>query len=370
MSFSVGIVGLPNVGKSTLFKALTKNKVDIASYPFTTINPNVGVVAVPDERLKKIAEAIKPEKITPTIIDFIDIAGLVRGAHKGEGLGNQFLAHIRNCDLILEVVRDFKGEEVEHVEGEINPQKDIETIGTELLMKDLETVENLLKKIEKDLKFGDKKILKKGELFRKIQQPLSQGKLISTLSLSKEEKKEIKEFQFLTLKPIVYVLNVDENYKKESVQNLLPHLLTINLKLEEEISELSSEEKEELGIKSQLDPPPSFKERVEPNELLEKRWGVDRLILTCYNTLELITFYTIAGGKEARAWTLKKGDTVLEAAELVHSDFAEKFIRAEVADWKMLLKIRSWQKAKELGQIKTAGKDYLVQDQDIIEFKI
>lgn len=347
MSFSVGIVGLPNVGKSTLFKALTKKQVDIASYPFTTIDPNVGVVAVPDERLKKIAEAIKPEKITPTIIDFIDIAGLVRGAHKGEGLGNQFLSHIRNCDLILEVVRDFKGEEVEHVEGEINPQKDIETIGTELLMKDLETVENLLKKIEKDLKLGDKKILKRGELFRKIQQPLSQGKLISTLSLSKEEKKEIGEFQFLTLKPIVYILNIDENYKEKSIQNLLPHL-AIDLKTEEEISELSESEAKELELKS----------------------GVDQLILTCYNTLELITFYTVAGGKEVRAWTLKKGDTVLEAAELVHSDFAKKFIRAEVAEWKVLFKIKSWQKAKELGQIKTAGKDYLVQDKDVIEFKI
>ncbi len=186
MSFSVGIVGLPNVGKSTLFKALTKKQVDIASYPFTTINPNVGVVAVPDERLKKIAQAIKPEKITPTIIEFIDIAGLIKGAHKGEGLGNQFLSHIRNCDLILEVIRDFKGKEVEHVTGEINPQKDIEIVQTELLMKDLETAENLLKKIEKDLKTRDKKIIKKVELLQKIQQNLSQGKLISTLSLSKD----------------------------------------------------------------------------------------------------------------------------------------------------------------------------------------
>lgn len=347
MSFSVGIVGLPNVGKSTLFKALTKKQVDIAVYPFTTIDPNVGVVAVPDEKLEKIAEIIKPEKITPTIIEFVDIAGLVRGAHKGEGLGNQFLSHIRSCDAIVEVIREFKGEGVEHVEGGINPQKDVETVETELIMKDLEMVENLLGKMEKDIKTGDKSTLKKSELLKKIQENLSPEKLISALSLSKEEKEEIKEFQFLTLKPIVYVFNTDDNSKEKEIESLSP-CLTINLKIEEEISELSESEVKELEMKSR----------------------VDQLIVACYNILELITFYTVAGGKEARAWTLKKGETVLEAARCVHSDFAERFIRAEVIPGKELIKTGSWSKAREVGQIKTVGRDYLVQDEDAIEFKI
>jgi GTP-binding protein YchF len=378
MSFSVGIVGLPNVGKSTLFKALTKKQVDIAAYPFTTISPNVGVVAVPDERLEKIAEIIRPEKATPTIIEFVDIAGLVKGAHKGEGLGNQFLSHIRGCDAILEIVRDFKGEGIEHLTGEINPQKDIEIVNTELLMKDLETAENLFKKMEKDIKAGDKKLIAKEELLRKIQGNLSQGKLISELSLSTEEKEELKEFQFLTLKPIIYVLNVAENFKEgEGIKNLPPHL-TMNLKVEEEISELSPEEREELGIKSRVNP---HTEREQPptnvigggqfNEVSSRYGvGVDQLILACYNILELITFYTVAGGKETRAWTLKKGQTILKAAGRVHSDFEEKFVRGEAVSWQDLISAGSWARAREKGQIKTVGRDYLVQDGDVIEFKI
>ena len=186
MSFSVGIVGLPNVGKSTLFKALTKKPVDIAPYPFTTINPNVGIVTVPDKRLEEIAKIIKPEKITPTIIEFVDIAGLVKGAHKGEGLGNQFLANIRNCDAILEVVRSFKDDKVEHVDGEVNPERDIEIIKTELLMKDLETIENLLSKLEKEIKSNDKESIKKFELFKKLKENLSQGKAVQEISSTKK----------------------------------------------------------------------------------------------------------------------------------------------------------------------------------------
>lgn len=350
MSFSIGIVGLPNVGKSTLFKALTKKKVDIASYPFTTINPNVGVVAVPDEKLKRIAGIVKPDKITHTIIEFVDIAGLIKGAHKGEGLGNQFLSHIRNCDAILEVVRDFKGKDIEHVTGAINPEEDIEIVKTELLMKDLEAAESILKNTEKDIKAGDKKVLKKGELLQRIKQNLSQGKPISSLALSKEEKEEIEEFQFLTSKPIIYVLNTEEGYEanKETSLEALPPNLAINLKIEEEISELSPEDKEELGIKSLL----------------------DQLIIACYNILELIAFYTIAGGKETRAWTLKKGRTVLNAAGKVHSDFEEKFIRAEIVSWHELVKADSWSKAREKGYLKTVGREYIVQERDIIEFKI
>ncbi|OGZ17714.1 MAG: redox-regulated ATPase YchF [Candidatus Nealsonbacteria bacterium RBG_13_36_15] len=347
MSFSVAIVGLPNVGKSTLFKALTKKQVDIASYPFTTIDPNVGTVAVPDERLKKIAEVIKPKKVTPTIIDFVDIAGLIKGAHKGEGLGNQFLSCIKTCDLILEIVRDFKGKGVEHVTGEINPRQDIEIVETELLMKDLEMIGSLLQKMERDSRAGDKKVIKKKELLKTIRQGLSEGKFISAIFLSKEDKKEIKEYQFLTLKPIIYVLNTDEESEENSIKASLSKL-TIDLKTEEEISELSELEIEELRLKSRL----------------------DQLILTCYNILDLITFYTTAGGKEARAWTLKKGKFVLEAASCVHSDFQEKFIRAEVIPWQNLVKIGSWPKAREKGEIKTVGKEYIVQDGDVVEFKI
>ena len=346
MSFSVGIVGLPNVGKSTLFKALTKNKVDIAAYPFTTIHPNYGLATVPDERLEKIAQIIKPEKVTPTIIEFVDIAGLVKGAHKGEGLGNQFLAHIRNCDAILEVIRVFENPEVENVLGEINPEKEIEIVKVELLMKDLETLENLIPKVQEDTK-KDKKVFKKLEFLKKIKTAVSQGKLISEIDLIEEEKLEIKEYQFLTQKPIFYVLNIN-NVTRLNLATLKAKFLSMNLKEEEEISELSESEMEELKLKSQL----------------------DQLILGCYNVLSLITFFTIAGGKETRAWTVKRQTLTPQAGAKVHSDFEEKFIRAEVIPWQKLVEAKSWVKARELGWLRTVGKDYLVADGDIIEFKI
>ena len=285
MSFSMGIVGLPNVGKSTLFKALTKKQVDIADYPFTTIDPNVGVVAVPDTHLQAIAKVSKPEKITPTVIEFVDIAGLVKNAHKGEGLGNQFLAQIRNCDAIVQVVKAFG--------DNINPKEDIETIKIELEMKDLE---------------------------------------------SKEKE------NLLSKKPVIYVFNVSNGYETGSD----PVSLNINLKLEVEISELSEEEKKELGFESQL----------------------DQLILSCYNILNLITFYTVAGGKEVRAWTIPKGSRAPKAGRIVHSDFGEEFIRAEVINWEKLVEAGSWSGAREKGWIQTVGKDYLVEDGDVIEFKI
>ncbi|MDD2696938.1 MAG: YchF family ATPase [Candidatus Pacebacteria bacterium] len=343
MSFSVGIVGLPNVGKSTLFKALTRIKVDIAPYPFTTIHPNVGVVQVPDERLQKVAEIIKPEKITPTIIEFVDVAGLVKGAHKGEGLGNQFLAQIRNCDAILEIVRGFEDQNVEHVTGEINPEKDIEIIKIELLMKDLETIDGLLAKLEKEIK--DKKTIKKIELVKRIKDWVSQEKMISEFQLGEEEKSEIKEYQFLTSKPILYILNSDGVTKELPIQF---KYLAMNLKDEEGFSELSQKDKEELGAQSKL----------------------DQLILNCYNILDLITFYTVAGGKETRAWTLKKGLTAPEAGGVVHTDFKEKFIRAEVINWQKLAEASAWKQAQEKGWLKLVGKEYVVQDGDVIEFKI
>ncbi len=283
MSFSVGIVGLPNVGKSTLFHALTKNQVDIADYPFTTIDPNVGVVAVPDPRLEKIKEIVKPEKSVPTVIEFVDIAGLIKNAHKGEGLGNQFLGQIRNCDAIVQVVRAFGKDQ--------NPKEEIETIRTELDLKDLES----------------------------------------------EEKENL-----LSKKPTIYLYNVDQENEPSSDR------LSLNLKLEAEIADLSEKEKEELKIESKL----------------------DRLILACYNILNLITFYTITGGKETRAWTLQKGALAPEAGGKVHTDFQEKFIRAEAVSWQKLVQAESWQEAKKEGLVRTVGKDYQVQDGDVIEFKI
>jgi len=345
MSFSVAIIGLPNAGKSTLFKAITKKAVDIAAHPFTTIQPNVGIVAVPDERLKKIAQVTQPEKTTETFIEFTDIAGLVKGAHKGEGLGNQFLSHIRNCDAIVEVVRTFENINIEHVEGDINPKRDIETIKIELLMKDLETLEKILSKLETEVKTGDKKILKKLELFRKIKELTSQGKLISEIDLTDEEKLDIKEYRLLTEKPVMYLFNIN----KENVDsNSEFEHLTMNLKDEEEISDLTESEIKELEMKSQL----------------------DQLILNCYNILDLITFFTVTGEKETRAWTLENGSNALLAAEKVHSDFKERFIRAEVIPWQKLVAANSWSKAKESGSIKTVGKEYIVQDGDVIEFKI
>jgi GTP-binding protein YchF len=338
MSFSVGIVGLPNVGKSTLFKILTKREVKISPRPFTTIEPNVGQVTVPDPRLEKIGELVKPQKLTPTKIEFVDIAGLVRGAHRGEGLGNQFLSYIRNCDSILFVLRAFESPEVENVLGEINPAKEIEILKVELLMKDLETLERAIPKVEKKEK-------KKVEILRKIKEEISKGRMIGEIELGEKEKEEIKEYQFLTQKPYFCVVNVNGKTKFERLK--VPHL-EMNLKEEEEILELNEEEKKELGVESR----------------------VEKLIENCYKILNLITFYTIAGGKEAKAWTIKEGSFAPEAGGIVHSDFKEKFIRAEVINFEDFVKVGSWQKAKEMGLLKIVGRDYEVKDGDIIEFKI
>jgi len=348
MSFSVGIVGLPNVGKSTLFKALTKKPVEIAPYPFTTIQPNLGLVFVPDERLSQVSKIIKPEKVTKTCIEFVDIAGLVKEAHKGEGLGNQFLSHIRNCDAILEVVRCFADPNVENVLGEINPEKEIEIVKVELFMKDLETLESLISKIEKK---GDKTTHqnlvggKKIEILKKIKEEISKEKSISEINLTEEEKLEIKEYQFLTQKPILHILNTNDKtqYSTPGVE-----YLRMNLKEEEEITELSEGEIKELGIKSQI----------------------SRLIKACYEILDLITLFTVTGGKETRAWTVKRSERAPQAGGVVHSDFEKKFIRAEVIPWQKLVQAGSWLKAREKGWLQIVGKDYIVQDGDVIEFKI
>jgi len=347
MGFSVGIVGLPNVGKSTLFKALTKKEVDIGPFPFTTIKPNHGIVLVPDERLKKIAEIVKPEKVTPTVIEFIDIAGLVKDAHKGEGLGNQFLAQIRNCDAICEVVRAFEDEKIEHVEKNLDPKRDVEIIKTELLMKDLETLEKALSKLDSKLKKKtDRKIQKKSELLKEIKEEVARGRRVSEIPLLPEQRQQIKELQLLTEKPVVFVLNMGSKNVQFEEANL--PWLKLNLKLEEEISELPSQDQKELNLEGSL----------------------SKIILSCYKILDLITFYTIAGGKETRAWTLKRGSKAPTAGGVLHSDFKEKFIKAEVINWENLIEIGSWKEAREKGRLKIVGKDYIVQDGDVVEFKI
>lgn len=318
MSFSIGIIGLPNVGKSTLFKALTKKQVEIAPYAFSTRDPNIGIVAVPDDRLEKIAKVIKPEKTTPTTIKFVDIAGLVKNAHKGEGLGNQFLSHIRICDAVVEVVRDFQDDEIEHIEGSLDPKRDIGIIKTELLMKDLETLEKV-------------------ESLKRIKTAVAQGTLISDIECEEEEKSVIQEYQFLTAKPKVFVLNSAGCLPDKGKHPA--EFLVLDLKIEQEISELSEDERKELNM--------------QPN--------LDKLIKSCYNMLDLISFFTTTGGKETRAWTLQKDSDIIKAAEKVHSVFAEKFIKAKVIPWQKLVEGKPW---------KDAGKDYLVQDGDVIEFKI
>lgn len=343
MSFSVGIIGFPNVGKSTLFKALTKRQVAIEPRPFTTIEPNTGIVGVPDQRLDKLAKIINPDKITPTNIEFVDIAGLVKGAHRGQGLGNQFLAQIRNCDALVEVVRAFENQNIEHVEKELDPLRDADVIKTELLMKDLETLNKALSKLEK--KTLDKQGKEKLEILKKIEQTVGKGQSVSETDLTDEEKLEIKEFQFLTEKPLLFILNTGEktiNPKQSDIS-----FLKMNLKLEEEMFDLSQTEINELEVKTHL-----------PN-----------LINSCYNLLDLITFYTIAKGKELRAWTLEKNSLASKAGETVHTDF-KNFIKAEIASFPDLIRSGSWKQAKKQGLVKTVSRDHVIKDGDIIEFKI
>jgi GTP-binding protein YchF len=350
MSFSVGIIGLPNVGKSTLFKALTQQEVDISNYPFCTIDPNVGVVRVPDERLEKISEIVKPQKTTPTIIEFVDIAGLVKGAHKGEGLGNQFLSHIREVDAIVHVVRSFEAADIKHVEDTLDVQRDIDIVNTELMMKDLETIEKDWEKLESEARDPAKKEAKKElEIITKIKKSLNEGRLISQMNLGQKEKEPIEHLSLLTTKPVIYLINSRGTDKElELIKTLPDNTIPLDLKLELELSELGPEELDELKINPRI----------------------DVLIKTCYKILDLITFYTIKGGEEIRAWTAKIGSTAPRCGGIVHTDFENKFIRAEVINYKSLVECGSWHNAHTKGTIRTEGKNYVVKDGDIIEFKI
>ncbi len=344
----MGIVGLPNVGKSTLFKALTKKQVDASNYPFCTIEPNVGVVAVPDERLDKLSKLNNSEKTIYTTIEFVDIAGLVRGASKGEGLGNKFLANIREVDAILQVVRRFNDPNVTHVHGEVNPINDKEVINMELIFADLEVLNKSLEKINSQMKGVHDKILDKQKiLLEKLKTNLENNKLISEIGLSDEEKFIIKSFNFLTLKPMLYTYNVDETeVNDESADGI-----AICAKIESELAELSDEDAKEYMI-----------------GLGMQETGLNKLIKESYKALNLITFLT-SGPKESRAWTIELGTKAPQAAGKIHTDFEKGFIRAEVINWKDLLDIGGEVKAKEKGLIKLEGKDYIFKDGDVTVFR-
>ncbi len=350
MTLSLGIIGLPNVGKSTLFNALTKKQVDAANYPFCTIEPNVGVVKVPDERVTKLAAMSNSAKQIYATIEFVDIAGLVKGAHEGEGLGNQFLANIRNVDAICHVIRNFQDSNVVHVEGRINPSLDKEIIDLELIYADLATVNRRLDKISKEAKSGDKLISKQVDTLKKIRDYLNEGQSLRRCSLTADEQELAKELNLLTSKPVIYVINSEEP------ANLLLHLdgpaIVLNAKLEAEIASLPEEEQadyiKELGLQDS---------------------GLNKLIAQAYNLLGLITFLT-TGRDETRAWTVKRNTPAPQAAGVIHTDFMKNFIRAEVINWETLLRAGSETKAKELGLIRLEGKNYLIQDGDVCNFLI
>ena len=346
----IGIVGLPNVGKSTLFKALTKKAVDINNYPFCTIEPNVGIVEVPDERLDKLAEMSKSQKKVPAVVEFVDIAGLVKGASEGEGLGNKFLANIREVDAILQVVRVFKNDTIIHVHNEINPLEDIGVIETELALADFETINKRIEKLSKDAKRGDKESIAKLKVVEKIKVVLEAGKLANETDLDMGDettKVAVKELSLLTMKPFLYVYNVSDFDEVLDPKLEEKKHVKIDIKIEEELEQMTIEEMKELDLKTNLD------------ELIKKS----------YELLGLITFLT-TGEKESRAWTIKKGSTAPEAGTAIHNDFKNKFICADVIAWDELLNYGSMSKAKEAGKVKQVGKDYLIQDGEVVEFKI
>jgi len=353
MSLSIGIVGLPNVGKSSLFNVLTKKSVDAANYPFCTINPNVGVVKVPDFRLDKLAEVSKPLKVIPTTIEFVDIAGLVAGASKGEGLGNKFLAHIRECDAICEVVRDFKDKNIIHVNNKIDPESDKETINMELIFADLATVEKRLDKAKRDEKSGNKETIAEARILQTIFDALSVGNPVRNLEFADADQAFVKSLCLLTIKPIIYLLNIDEGYGGESVlKNINEQVIAVNVKMEAEIAALPEEDQAEY-IK----------------ELGLEQSGLDKLISAAYKILGLDTFFT-TGHDESRAWTIKSGTKAPYAAGVIHTDFIKGFVRAEVIRWDKFVEVGSDVKARELGLIRTEGKDYTVVDGDVCNFLI
>ena len=352
MSLSIGIVGLPNVGKSTLFETITKKQVSRENYPFCTIDPNVGVVAVPDERVDKLAELTKSAKKIYTTIEFVDIAGLVKGASQGEGLGNQFLANIRETDAIVYVLRCFHKSDIINTLNTVDPLLEKETLETELMLKDLETVDKRLNTLEKDVKSGKKEVILEYNTLKKAQDLLHKGQLLLDNNWEDEEKKILKNFQFLTFKPRIYLLNglkeeIDPNILKVFDDNKWTYLI-MDVATELDAVGFSPEERESIG--------------------LPKESELDALIKTSYQLLDLITFFT-TGPDETRAWTIKKGTKAPQAGGVIHSDFEKNFVKAEVINWQKLLEAGGWAEAREKGWLRLEGKDYVVQDGDVIVIK-
>ena len=362
MSLKCGIVGLPNVGKSTLFNCLSNAKAQSANFPFCTIEPNIGTISVPDSRLEKLESLVSPERVIPTTMEILDIAGLVKGASKGEGLGNKFLANIRETDAILHVLRCFEDGNIIHVDGSVDPLRDKEIIDIELQLKDLESVEKKILSLSRVIKSGDKDAIKQNELALKIKDGLEQGLSVRGIELNREEKELVRSFNLITAKPVMYVCNVDEasvqsgnhfvDAVRSAVQDEGAEVLVIGAKIEADITELETYEERQMFL----------------DELNLEEPGVNRLIRSAYALLNLQTYFT-AGEKEVRAWTIKEGMSAPQAAGVIHTDFEKGFIRAEVMKYDDFTSLGSEQAVKESGKFKVEGKEYIVQDGDIMHFR-